>query len=268
MQTKTLKFTAGIAAIVIATVSLCFTSKNAVAAEVAGPARCWIADENDQIIEPRQEYVNPTTGSTLPVAPSPVLNGNYTLDVSAPAVNIDPDNPYHHIVCDVVYSSLGRIRFVDTDGNVVAQKKYENDSSDPSRAATTALPSLPQGYEIVPNQVVYGYDTSAGTVDPNNPSNARAVGQNTDIAVRRISTDPQPEPQPQPQPQPTPTPTPTPQPQPEPQPEPQSDPEPVKPEDPKKPELAKTGSSVVEIMGISVIAVLAGVVMIARKKMA
>ena len=166
----------------------------AYAADVAGPATCYLADENGTIIEPRQEYTPREGAGGLPMLPSPVVAGQYTLEVSAPAMNFDPDQPDLHFACQVFYSSLGKVRLVDADGTVHAAQSYANDQNDPSRAAATAIPAIPAGYEIVPGQNVFGLDTGAGTVDPNNPADARAVGANTDILIRKVANNPTPEP--------------------------------------------------------------------------
>mgnify|MGYP002741720520 CR=1 FL=1 len=166
----------------------------AYAADVAGPATCYLADDNGTIIEPRQEYTPREGAGGLPMLPSPVVAGQYTLEVSAPAVNFDPDQPDLHFACEVFYSSLGKVRLVDADGTVHAAQSYANDQNDPSRAAATAIPASPAGYEIVPGQNVFGLDVGAGTVDPNNPADARAVGANTDIVIRKVSNNPTPEP--------------------------------------------------------------------------
>ena len=164
------------------------------AADTPGPATCYVADENENILEPRREYVpNDGTGE-VPVRPSPVVPGQYTLEISAPALNFDPDRPDIHFVCEVFYSPLGSVRLVDANGTVLAAQRYNNDQHNPSRAALTALPALPEGYEIVPGQTIRGFDAAARTVDPNDPANARAVGANIDIAIRKVSNNPAPTP--------------------------------------------------------------------------
>ncbi len=174
------------------------------AADTPGPATCYVADENENILEPRREYVpNDGTGE-VPVRPSPVVPGQYTLEISAPALNFDPDQPDVHFVCEVFYSPLGSVRLVDANGTVMATQRYNNDQHNPSRAALTALPALPEGYEIVPGQTIRGFDAAARTVDPNDPANARAVGANTDIAIRKVTNNPAPTPSAS-----TPTPTPS-----------------------------------------------------------
>ena len=174
------------------------------AADTPGPATCYVADENENVLEPRREYVpNDGTGE-VPVRPSPVVPGQYTLEISAPALNFDPDRPDIHFVCEVFYSPLGSVRLVDANGTVLATQRYNNDQHNPSRAALTALPALPEGYEIVPGQTIRGFDAAARTVDPNDPANARAVGANTDIAIRKVTNNPAPTPSAS-----TPTPTPS-----------------------------------------------------------
>ena len=183
------------------------------AADTPGPATCYVADENENILEPRREYVPIDGTGEVPVRPSPVVPGQYTLEISAPALNFDPDQPDIHFVCEVFYSPLGSVRLVDANGTVMATQRYNNDQHNPSRAALTALPALPEGYEIVPGQTIRGFDAAARTVDPNDPANARAVGANTDIAIRKVTNNPAPTPSastPTPTPSTPATPTPTP----------------------------------------------------------
>ena len=164
------------------------------AADTPGPATCYVADENENILEPRREYVPIDGTGEVPVRPSPVVPGQYTLEISAPALNFDPDRPDIHFVCEVFYSPLGSVRLVDANGTVLATQRYNNDQHNPSRAALTALPALPEGYEIVPGQTIRGFDAAARTVDPNDPANARAVGVNTNIVIRKVSNNPAPTP--------------------------------------------------------------------------
>ena len=142
--------------------------------------------------------------------PSPVVAGQYTMEVSAPAISFDPDQTDLHFACQVFYSPLGKIRLVDADGTVHAAQSYANDQNDPSRAAVTALPALPEGYEIVPGQTIRGFDAAARTVDLNNPADARAVGANTDIVIPKVTNNPTPEPSPTPSTPAPSTPAPTP----------------------------------------------------------
>ena len=174
------------------------------AADTPGPATCYVADENENILEPRREYVPINGTGVFPSVPSPVVTGHYTLEISAPALSFDPDQPDNHFVCEVFYSPLGSVRLVDANGTVMATQRYNNDQHNPSRAALTALPALPEGYEILPGQTIRGFDAAARTVDPNDPANARAVGADTDIAIRKVTNNPAPTPSAS-----TPTPTPS-----------------------------------------------------------
>ena len=250
------------------------------AADVAGPATCYLADENGTIIEPRQEYTPREGAGGLPVLPSPVVAGQYTLEVSAPAMNFDPDQPDLHFACQVFYSPLGKVRLVDADGTVRATQRYANDQNDPSRAAVTALPALPEGYEIVPGQNVFGLDVGAGTVDPNNPADARAVGANTDIVIRKVTNNPTPEPSSTPStpvpstPAPTPSVTATPVPStpatPAPTPSVTATPVPSTPATPAKqtpaPKLARTGTVAGGFAGAAALLGLIGAGVIALRR--
>ena len=246
-----------------------FAQQSAQAAEVAGPATCYIADENETILEPRQEYQPAPGAATLPSTPSPVVPGSYTLQTSAPAVNFDPDNPAIHFVCEVQYSHLGRIRLVDPSGQVLASTVYANDQTDPSRAASTALPQLPGGYEIVPGQSVFGFNEAAQTVDPNNPADARAVGRDTDIVIRQIAATPTPAPSTSQPPAPTQPATPTTV-APSPSTTAPTTPAPDQPttQSPKKPALAKTGFESRVLAAATLVATAGGAAVTARKRRA
>ena len=241
MQSLLLPRTAALTACLCIGAAPLIVAAPAHAADTPGPATCYVADENENILEPRREYVpNDGTGE-VPVRPSPVVSGQYTLEISAPALNFDPDQPDIHFVCEVFYSPLGSVRLVDANGTVMATQRYNNDQHNPSRAAATPLPALPAGYEIVPGQTVFGYDPVAGTVDPNNPANARAVGANTDIAIRKVTNNPAPTPSAS-----TPTPTPSTPATPTPTPSVTATPVPSTPATPAKqtpaPKLARTGT--------------------------
>lgn len=241
--------------------------QSAQAAEVAGPATCYLSDENDTILEPRQEYQPAPGAATLPSTPSPVVQGSYTLQTSAPAVNFDPDNPALHFVCEVQYSALGHLRLVDPSGQVLASAVYANDSADPSRAASTALPKLPDGYEIVPGQSVFGFNEAARTVDPNNPSDARAVGRDTDIVIRQIAATPTPAPSTTQPPAPTQPATPTSE-APSPSAPLPTTPTPKEPtiHSPKRSELAKTGFGSEVLIAATLVATAGAATFTARKR--
>lgn len=259
---------AAIALLFVATTPI-LVQQSTQATEIAGPATCYLSDENDTILEPRQEYQPAPGAATLPSTPSPVVQGSYTLQTSAPAVNFDPDNPALHFVCEVQYSALGHLRLVDPSGQVLASVVYVNDQADPSRAASTALPQLPNGYEIVPGQSVFGFNEAAQTVDPNNPADARAVGRDTDIMIRQIVATPTPAPSTSQPPAPTQPATPTTE-APTPSTTAPSTPAPVQPttQSPKKSKLAKTGFESGILAAAALIATAGGAVVTARKRRA
>ena len=155
---------------------------------------------------------------------------------------------------------------VNPTGQVSASAVYANDSADPSRAASTALPQLPNGYEIVPGQSVFGFNEAARTVDPNNPADARALGHDTDIMIRQIAATPTPAPSTTQPPAPTqpatptsavPTPsTPTP-----------TTPNPTEPmiHSPKRSELAKTGFGSEVLIAATLVATAGAATFTARK---
>ena len=154
MQSLLLPRTAALTACLCIGAAPLIVAAPAHAADTPGPATCYVADENENILEPRREYVpNDGTGE-VPVRPSPVVPGQYTLEISAPALNFDPDQPDVHFVCEVFYSPLGSVRLVDANGTVLATQRYNNDQHNPSRAALTALPALPEGYEFARHRIV------------------------------------------------------------------------------------------------------------------
>ena len=158
---------------------------------------------------------------------------------------------------------------VNPSGQVLASAVYANDSANPSRAASTALPQLPDGYEIVPGQSVFGFNEAARTVDPNNPADARAVGRDTDIMIRQIAATPTPAPSTSQPPAPTQPATPTTE-APTPSTTAPSTPAPVQPttQSPKKSKLAKTGFESGILAAAALIATAGGAVVTARKRRA
>ena len=117
-----------------------------------------------------------------PPVPTKVLSGYYADKESIPSSVTDGDHvsDLHH---SVRYNKLGHIQLVDQNGKVLSEVIYSNDPSNPTRAAATELPAIPAGYKIKEGQTVYGYDATAGTVDPNNPTDPDAIGRNTTILL-------------------------------------------------------------------------------------
>ena len=125
-----------------------------------------------------------SSGDTYEYKPVPtgVLSGYYADKESIPSSVTDGDHvgDLHY---GVHYNKLGHIQLVDRNGKVLSEVIYSNDPSNPTRAATTELPAIPAGYKIKEGQTVYGYDATAGTVDPNNPTDPDAIGRNTTILL-------------------------------------------------------------------------------------
>ena len=126
----------------------------------------------------------PATNYTFAVIPTPVRRGEYADKASATARFFDPDlTAFADFTEDITYELLGHIQLVDQNGNVLAETIYKNNETDATKAAPTALPAIPAGYKIKEGQTVYGYDATAGTVDPNNPTDPDAIGRNTTILL-------------------------------------------------------------------------------------
>ena len=125
-----------------------------------------------------------SSGDTYEYKPVPtkVLPGYYADKESIPSSVTDGDHvgDLHY---GVNYNKLGHIQLVDRNGKVLSEVIYSNDPSNPTRAAATELPAIPAGYKIKEGQTVYGYDATAGTVDPNNPTDPDAIGRNTTILL-------------------------------------------------------------------------------------
>ena len=98
MRAPLFKRAVAVAATLCAALAPSLLARPALAADVAGPATCYLADENDNILEPRRQYVPNDGAGEIPVHPSPVVPGQYTLEISAPALNFDPDQPDVHFV--------------------------------------------------------------------------------------------------------------------------------------------------------------------------
>ena len=126
----------------------------------------------------------PATNYTFAVIPTPVRRGEYADKASATARFFDPDlTAFADFTEDITYELLGHIQLVDQNGNVLAETIYKNNETDATKATPTALPAIPAGYKIKEGQTVYGYDATAGTVDPNNPTDPNAIGRNTTILL-------------------------------------------------------------------------------------
>ena len=144
-----------------------------------------LEDEETEVISLATD-VSSNSEAVLPPIPSPVVPGHYTLVKEIESTTIDPDGTLNYKF-DVYYKKLGRIQLVDKDGKVLSEVVYKNNLTDPSRADVTPVPEIPAAYKIKDGQKVFGYDTTAGTVDPNDPADPNAIGRNTTIVVEQKS---------------------------------------------------------------------------------
>ena len=144
-----------------------------------------LEDEETEVISLATD-VSSNSEAVLPPIPSPVVPGHYTLVKEIESTTIDPDGTLNYKF-DFYYKKLGRIQLVDKDGKVLSEVVYKNNLTDASRADVTPVPEIPAAYKIKDGQTVFGYDTTAGTVDPNDPADPNAIGRNTTIVVEQKS---------------------------------------------------------------------------------
>ena len=101
----------------------------------------------------------------LPPVPSPIVPGQFTTVKEIPSGKISPTGELD-LNYDVYYHKLGQIVFVDKDGNKVGvSKRFENDPVDPTKAAVTALPAVPEGYTLAASQKVQIIEKKPGEAD-------------------------------------------------------------------------------------------------------
>ena len=101
----------------------------------------------------------------LPPVPSPIVPGQFTTVKEIPSGKISPTGELD-LNYDVYYHKLGQIVFVDKDGNKVGvSKRFENDPVDPTKAAVTALPAVPEGYKLAASQKVQIIEKKPGEAD-------------------------------------------------------------------------------------------------------
>lgn len=87
---------------------------------------------------------------------TPVVTGYYADQASVDGATVTPDSD--DVTTTVTYHQLGSIVPVDENGNEIATPvTYNNDPSDPTKAATTDVPTIP------------GWTTTTTSVDPTDP---------------------------------------------------------------------------------------------------
>ena len=101
----------------------------------------------------------------LPPVPSPIVPGQFTTVKEIPSGKISPTGELD-LNYDVYYHKLGQIVFVDKDGNKVGKAKtFNNDPVDPTKAAVTALPAVPEGYTLAASQKVQIIEKKPGEAE-------------------------------------------------------------------------------------------------------
>lgn len=101
----------------------------------------------------------------LPPVLSPVVPGQFTTVKEIPSGKLSPTGEME-LNYDVYYHKLGKIVFVDKDGNKVGEAKtFNNDPVDPTRAAVTALPAVPEGYTFAASQKVQIIEKKPGEAE-------------------------------------------------------------------------------------------------------
>ncbi len=99
----------------------------------------------DKVVDKNNEI---SDKGDLPEVPTPVTPGYFALMKKAPEISTVPDEVEKEVDIDLV--ELGEIKYRDVKTKeIVAEKIYENDNNDPTRAGLTTLPDLPKGYRFV-----------------------------------------------------------------------------------------------------------------------
>ena len=102
-------------------------------------------DGVDKIVDGNNNVVDK---ADLSKVPTPVTSGYFALEKEAPKAAATPDEVEKEVDIDLV--ELGEIKYRDVKTKeIVAEKLYDNDQTDATRAGLTTLPDLPKGYRFV-----------------------------------------------------------------------------------------------------------------------
>ena len=102
-------------------------------------------DGVDKIVDSNNDIVDK---GELSKVPTPVTPGYFTIEKGAPKVAATPDAVEKEVTVDLY--EIGKIKYRDVKTKeIVAEKIYDNDQTDATRAGITTLPDLPEGYEFV-----------------------------------------------------------------------------------------------------------------------
>ena len=99
----------------------------------------------DKIVDGNNNVVDK---ADLSKVPTPVTPGYFALEKEAPKAAATPDEVEKEVDIDLV--ELGEIKYRDVKTKeIVAEKLYDNDQTDATRAGLTTLPDLPKGNRFV-----------------------------------------------------------------------------------------------------------------------
>ena len=99
----------------------------------------------DKIVDSNNDIVDK---GELSKVPTPVTPGYFSIEKGAPEVAATPDAVEKEVTVDLY--EIGKIKYRDIKTKeIVAEKIYDNDQTDATRAGITTLPDLPEGYEFV-----------------------------------------------------------------------------------------------------------------------
>ena len=102
-------------------------------------------DGVDKIVDSNNDVVDKADLSKVPI---PVNPGYFSIEKEVPEVAATPDAVEKEVTVDLY--EIGKIKYRDIKTKeIVAEKLYDNDKTNASRAAVTTLPDLPEGYEFV-----------------------------------------------------------------------------------------------------------------------
>ena len=99
----------------------------------------------DKVVDKNNEI---SDKGDLSRVPTPVTPGYFSIEKGAPKVAATPDAVEKEVIVDLY--EIGKIKYRDIKTKeIIAEKIYENDNTNPTRAGLTTLPDLPKGYRFV-----------------------------------------------------------------------------------------------------------------------
>ena len=99
----------------------------------------------DKVVDKNNEI---SDKGDLSRVPTPVTPGYFSIEKGAPKVAVTPDAVEKEVTVDLY--EIGKIKYRDIKTKeIIAEKMYDNDNTNPTRAGLTTLPDLPKGYRFV-----------------------------------------------------------------------------------------------------------------------